>query len=544
MMLGEMLGKRRASRGFLALSLVASLAPTLAFAQAPPPPPPPPLSSPSPAAPPPAVPVLPTKPGLAIELSTLHLLLEKGVISPAEYASALRDIGDTSGSRTGDDTTVVVGKFAATIYGFIEADSIWDSTQSFNDDLGNAAIAQRSTYAGSHSRVQFGIRNSRLGIRIKSPATSWFRAAGVLEGDFEGATLPIGAGQPYYGTEAAYFNNPTFRLRHAYLKFETPIVDILMGQTWHPYGWGANYLASSVNIMGIVGQIYNRTTQIRLSHTFASDSVSFELAVAAVKPPQRDAGVPEGTAGFQLAFPRWAGMQTLNATGTRLAPASIAVTADVRKLELPPLSAMPTTAATQYNALTGTGIAVDAFIPVIPATPERKGNSLSITGEVSYGHGISDLYTSLTGGVSNPALPNPMMTMPAPTYTPDLDPGIAAYNYKTGQAETVQWTTFNVGVQYYFPRLDGRLWVSSNYLRASSANSGDFLGVAATAMPAAIATAQAKVRSHEDYYDANIFGDPYPGVRFGLGYAHIADTYLSGVTAVNHRVQFSGFYIF
>ncbi len=45
-------------------------------------------------------------------------------------------------------------------------------------------------------------------------------------------------------------------------------------------------------------------------------------------------------------------------------------------------------------------------------------------------------------------------------------------------------------------------------------------------------------------YDASIVGDPYPGVRFGLEYAHYADTYLDGVTALNHRVQFSGFYIF
>jgi hypothetical protein len=501
-------------------------------------------SAPALAQTPPAVASPPAKPGLTVELSTLRLLREKGILSQAEYDSALRDIGDTSGTRTGDDTTLVVSKFAATIYGFIEADSIWDSTQSFNDVAGNAAVAPQSSYAGSHSRMQFGVRNSRLGIRLKSPETKWFRASGVLEADFLGATLPIGAGQPYYGTEAAYFNNPTFRLRHAYLKFETPVVDILMGQAWHPFGWGGNYQVSSVNILGLVGEVYNRTTQIRLSHAFTSDYVSFELAIALVRPPQRDAGVPERTAGFQLAFPRWAGMQTLGATGTRIAPASIAVTADARNFLLPPLSGAPTTNATKYNGVTGSGIAVDAFLPIIPATKEKKGNSLALSGEFSYGHGIGDLYTGLTGGVANPPLPNPMMATPAPSYTPGIDAGLAAYSSKTGVAAAVQWTTFSVGVQYYFPALDGRLSVSGNYLRASSANSGDFLGVAADAPATAVAAAQGKVRNHEVYYDANIFGDPYPGLRFGLGYAHIADTYVSGVTAVNHRVQFSGFYIF
>jgi hypothetical protein len=52
------------------------------------------------------------------------------------------------------------------------------------------------------------------------------------------------------------------------------------------------------------------------------------------------------------------------------------------------------------------------------------------------------------------------------------------------------------------------------------------------------------VRAHEDWADVNIFGDPYPGVRFGLEYANFSDTYVDGVTAVNHRVQLAGFFIF
>ena len=153
----------------------------------------------------------------------------------------MRDIADSSGAREGDDVTFTVARFAATLYGFVEADAIWDSTQSFNDLAGGAQVARPGTYAGDNARVQFGVRNSRFGIRVKAPATAWFRASGVLEMDFLGATLPIGSGQPYYGSEAAFFNNPTFRLRHAYLKLETPVVDLLMGQYWHLYGWQAGY---------------------------------------------------------------------------------------------------------------------------------------------------------------------------------------------------------------------------------------------------------------------------------------------------------------
>jgi hypothetical protein len=519
----------------LPFALTAALAATPAFGQTPPPPPPspPPPGPPAPAA------------GTPVELTTLRLMRARGILSAAEYESAMRDLADSAGTRGGDVTVAVAG-FAATLYGFVDADAIWDSTQSFSDTAGGTLVARPGTYAGEHARVQFGVRNSRFGIRVKSPETSWFRAAGVLEMDFEGATLPIGSGQPYYGTEAAYFNSPTFRLRHAYLKLETPIVDLLMGQTWNLYGWGSAYMPSTVEIQGLPGEIYNRTMQIRLSHTFRTSSVEVELAVAATRPPQRDSGVPEGTGGLRLAFPKVGGMQTIGATGTQISPLSIAVSGDVRKLSVAAWSAKPKDAV----SATGASLAVDAFVPIIPATSSTRGNSLSLTGEVSYGHGVADLYTSLNGGVPiAPALPNPTMQSPAPTYTPDIDPGIAAFQPTAADPTAatlhlVQWTTANVGLQYYFPRLDGRAWVALNYSRTMSANAKTLLGTALGANAAAVSTAAGKVRDHEDWYDANLFGDPYPGVRLGLEYAHFLDTYVDGAQATNHRVQLSGFYIF
>jgi len=269
--------------------------------------------------------------------------------------------------------------------------------------------------------------------------------------------------------------------------------------------------------------------------------VAVELAVAAMRPPQRDSGAPEGTAGLRIAFPKWSGMQTTGATGTQLAPLSIAVSGDVRKFSVNEWSATPKVS----NDKVGGGVAVNAFIPVVPATREKKGNSLSLNGEFVYGSGTSDLYTGLTGGVPiAPPLPNPMMTTPPPTYAPDVDPGLVAYDSTGKNLNLIRWTTFNVGAQYYFPKLDGRLWVSVNYARTMSPNAKDFPGTAAGAMASDVTKALGKVRDHEDWYDANIAGDPYPGVRLGLEYAHFQDTYADGTQAVNHRVQFSAFYIF
>src|SRR5215471_9068673 len=47
----------------------------------------------------------------------------------------------------------VTSKFSATLYGFVEADSIFDSTESFTDLPGHGAIARPTTYAGSHGRI-------------------------------------------------------------------------------------------------------------------------------------------------------------------------------------------------------------------------------------------------------------------------------------------------------------------------------------------------------------------------------------------------------
>lgn len=557
----------------LVLALTAPFVAAPAFAQTPPPAPPAapePPAAPAPLAPKadapadhpaPPVAVHPPpphhpQPWIMAEISTLHLLHAKGVLSQAEYDSAVRDLVDTSGMRTENDTTFVVGKFAATIYGFAELDAIWDSTQSFNDVTGNTQVQPSSTYAGSHARTQFGVRNSRFGVRVKSPETRWFRASGVLEMDFEGATLPIGAGQPYYGTEAAYFNNPTFRLRHGYVKFETPVVDFLFGQTWHLFGWQGIAFPATVDIQGIPAELYTRTAQARMSHTFKTELVEVELAVAAMRPPQRNSGVPEGTGGIRLAFPKWSGMQTVGSTGTHITPLTLGVSGTVREIGVPDWKeqadqitggAMTATPKTQHRARGG-GVAVDLFVPVIPATRDHKGNSLSLTGELVYGQGLGDLYTSLSGGVPlAPSLPNPNKLSPAPTYVTDIDPGIASFAFdSTGKMSLnpVQWTTFNLGAQYYFPGLDGRLFVSGYYARAMSGNSKDLLGVGASATAADKTKAQSKIRDHEEWFDFNIFGDPYPGVRLGLEYAHFNDTYLDGTRAVNHRVQFSGFYIF
>ena len=462
---------------------------------------------------------------IAFGFTTLALLRDKGIITAAEYESALRDLGETVGAKAGESLSLVLSKWSATLYGFAETDFIYDTTQSLNEVAGNAQIARPDSYAGTHGRFTASIRNSRLGIRVRAPEWHRIRASANVEMDFLGT-------QATTTSEAATFTSPLLRARHYNLKIETPVLDFLFGQSWSLFGWQPFYFPSSVEIMGLPAQLFSRTPQLRVSKTIKSAPINLEIAAALMRSPQRDSGVPEGQGGVRLIVNQWTGVQTINSTGTQISPLSVGVSGTVRQLSLTELSATPKNSV----ELTGWGVAASAFIPVLPGRADKRGNSLSLTGEYVWGKGIADEYTGLTGGVSSPPLPNPTMVTPAPVYTPNVDPGLAVFT-ADGVAHLIRWQTFIVGAQYTMPGLDGRMWISGNYARSVSDNASSF-------------GTPGKLRSGEDFADVNVFGDITPAVRLGVEYAWFDDHYAGAevkvppIDAVNHRVQLSAFFIF
>jgi hypothetical protein len=476
---------------------------------------------------------------------------DKGLITQAEYDSALADIAPSTGDRAADATSLVVGRFSATLYGFAETDVINDSTLSFNDTAGNGLVLRpngmppvdptlQNTYGGNHGRTQMSIRNSRLGLRFRAPAFHGVKVSGVLETDFEGY-LP--SPSPSSGSsESQFFSSPTMRVRHAYVRVETPYVDLLVGQYWDLFGWQNVYHPNSVQVQGLPGELYSRDAQIRLSHAFKSSAAEVEVALAARRPPSRDSQMPEGQGGVRLALPFWTGMSTTGATATSILPASIAVTGDVRQFTVPEFSGLPT----RTVSLTTEAVAVDAFLPVIPATRGHEGNSLSINGEFVTGSGMSDLYTGLTGGLTFPTYVNTALALnPAPTYPQDVDNGMVTYALD-GSLHAIQWTTFLVGLQYYLPGLGGDVWVSGNFARTQSNNIDQYTHPAATSPDTSQSyyPSNATVRKAENFFDVNAFWQVVPGVRFGLEYANFNDEYADGVHAINNRFQGSGFFVF
>jgi hypothetical protein len=428
----------------------------------------------------------------------------------------------------------VLSKFSATFYGFVEADFIRDSTQSFNDLAGNGTIARSGSFAANNDRMIFGQRNSRLGFKLKGPESETIKSSGIAEMDFLGNQpqgSPSPAGAPAV-SESAYFASPTFRIRHMALKIETPIVDVLAGQYWELFGWQTIYHPNSVQIQGLPGQVFSRAPQFRLSHMFKSDIVNVEVAVAAVRPPQRDSGLPDGQAGLRVVLNDWKGMRTAGGTGTSVDPLSVGVSGVARRFRLPEYANAPS----QTRNINGYGLSFDGIIPVVPATATNWDNALTVTASFVRGQAIADLFTGLTGGVSLTPLPADS-TGKASSFAMDIDNGLVIFD-NHGQMHAIRWQSFLVGAQYYLPTSPLRMWVSGNY---SHLNSSDIKNIVIDNNGSNV---DSKIFSKSDFADGNLFVDATQAIRFGLEYAWFRQTYLDGVKGTNHRVQFSGFYIF
>jgi len=509
-------------------------------------PPPPPAAPTAPAT---AAPSAPASSGL--DLTTLQSLHARGILSQAEYEAAVRDVAASTGTaRAEEATSLVFGKWVTTLYGFLEGDTIYDTTQSFRDLAGNAQVlrpggaappepASPQTYGGDHGQTQFGVRNSRFGLRLRPPGTETVHTSGLLEMDFLG-------NQPGGISQSAFYTSPTLRIRHAMFRVETPVVDVLVGQYWHLFGWQSDYQPNTVEIQGVPGELYARTPQVRVSKRFESKPVTVEVAVAALRPPATGSEVPEGQAGVRVAANEWTGMQTIGATATSVRPASLAITGDYRHFEVPEASSLVPAAMVKTDS---GAVAADAFLPVLPARADKHDNALSLTGELVYGYGIADMYTNLNSGVEFPNIPNTTGLANVPTWPQNIDNGLVAYDINPGEfaLHPIQWTSYLVGIQYYFPGLDGRAWISANYSHMQSQNSADFarpLNQAPNPMQYYYQTSTAQVRKGEDWFDVNLFFDPLASVRVGLEGAAFYDHYADGVTAIDYRGQASGFFIF
>jgi hypothetical protein len=385
---------------------------------------------------------------------------------------------------------------SASLYGFVEFDVMHDSTQGFTEAITNNMMARPATFAGDNPRTQFTARDSRVGLRLAAPTYAGVRTSGVIEADFFG-------NQATTASEDALYSAAALRLRHAYVKFETPVLDVLAGLTTDLFAWGgAGFYPSTVAFLGVPGEIYHRDPQLRVSKVISSSAVTFEAAVAAVRPAQRDGEIPDGQGGLRIAFERWRGTSGQGAGLPKSMPASLGVSGIYRRFSVPAFTA----SQANPNKANGWGAAVNLFLPIIPASSAADlGNSLSATGEATIGTGIANLYTGLTGGVLFPSLPNPSMLLPVPVFNPDIDQGLVTYD-QNGQLKTINWRALVLSLQYRAPFGMGRkLGLSAVASQLQSNNV-----VSLTPMQGL-----SQVFWKAQYVDGNVFFSPTPQTQIG-----------------------------
>jgi hypothetical protein len=462
-------------------------------------------------------------------LNYRELLLAGALALTASPKLALAQVGQRLGASSNPPATtakvapptstpVASSTFSARLYGFVEADGIYDSTRSYNDLAGNANLARRGTFAGEHDRLQTSVRNSRFGLKFSGPHSADIKTSATLETDFMG-------NQPPNVSEAAFFNNPSLRLRHAMAKLETPYLDVLVGQYWELFGWQSYFHPNTVEIQGVPGQVYSRTMQLRLSHVFKSTPLDIELALAGARPLNRDGVLPDGQAGVRFLLNGWKGLHTAGSTSTGIDSAAIGVSGLVRQFKLTEFSATPQSERTKVGA----ALSIDALVPILPATDANRANAITLTASFVNGTGIADQYTGLTGGIGFPALPSSSGASSAAAYVSNIDSGLVTYQ-KDARLHAINWRSYLIGLQYYLPPT-GSVWVSANVSRMKSTN------IESWGEPG-------KVFSDSFWADANVFWDIDGALRIGAEYAHFRQKYGDGSLAQNSRLQLSAFYLF
>ena len=137
---------------------------------------------------------------------------------------------------------------------------------------------------------------------MKAPSIGDIHTSANLEMDFFGtpSSLPVDTSGTDTITEAAFYVNPALRVRHAWFKIETPVVDLLFGQYWNLYGWQPVFFPNTIDLQGLPGQVFSRSPQIRASKTMHFGGATLEAAIAASRPAQRDTATPTDKPAFAL----------------------------------------------------------------------------------------------------------------------------------------------------------------------------------------------------------------------------------------------------
>ena len=416
------------------------------------------------------------------------------------------------------------------LYGFVETDNIYDTTQSYAEEQDSVAPVTRNTISksagttgasnlgGTRGRDIMSVRNSRLGLELNVPAQdNGIKGKAVFEMDFLGnaAVNTTPGSTPGAQSERDYFNNPSARVRHAYVEVAKDELAAKLGQYWSLLGWQPYYFPGEAVVLPGVGQLYRRFAQARVTDTHVFGDWTLESAADAAKPAEMNSGSPEWHAGVRFASTKYKGASIAGA-GTSMVGLSAGVSAAL----------IPIRTATAGNP-TGGAVAMDVLVPIIPSSDGKsRDNTLIWAAEGVTGRGVGGLeMAGLTFGV-------PGVTAAGSNAGTAIDSGIAGVDTSGSNIQLIQMRAWRTHLQYSLSKFS----TSVGYAQVEARNLDRF------AANAAAFALYPKLQ----YAYVSVFYDPATWLRFAGEVNQTKATFNdpNNRYARNNRYQMSAYFMF
>jgi hypothetical protein len=518
-----------------------------------------------------------TPPGFATgdEHRALKLLLDKGIITQQEYDQAVQEearskveeaervrVEEEKRAKVEEEKRAKQGNFftknglQVRLGGFAEFNFIDDSTQSFQELVGNRPVLHTNTVSGANSQFFFSPRNSRVILDVRAPERDGVKSRLFLSMDFLGNQPAVGQSGV---TEFSTTTSPDLRIFQLFFVAETPLVDVKVGQDWSRFGFMSLYSRGQVSTAVTPANMFNRWIQFSLSKQLTvTDSLSLTPVFSVERPPQANATLPSFVAGVQISH---SGLKApyngAQAADTSLRSLSLQVSGVGRRLEAnsggptnPTTGEQPGLSSQTY--VTGWGVSTSLFLPVLPSTNGEIGNTAHVIMEGVTGAGIADFYNGLSWGVCNPVCGTATNSgFGGATFgQTNIDSGLAAVSSQTGKFEAIRSVSMMVHGTYYLPD-NGKTWVGGGYGTVYSSNAGQ-MTCAGTTSPGVTAAQSCggatrtlnSLYDRESTYYGYLYHDFTQEIRMGLETNFTRTTYADKSSAENRRVMVSLYYRF
>ena len=450
--------------------------------------------------------------------------------------------------------TTMMGKWVTTMYGFVQMDTVYDSSNSYNNWPFNSAPLSatadgKTGAAGSQlnsSRFGMDVNNSRIGFALSSPVYNGYKIRALLEMDFlanPGESLSTGDG---------YVTNPIFRIRHFFFDVTTPSWgNVLVGQYWSLFGEQPYNIQNNLQIAPGPGTAYGRFPQIRwYKNLHLSDSgVMLEPAAAVMMPVSMQSSLPAFTEALKLSDSNLMTELMIGDTGKGQFPASLSISGIETYYSGynggNPLNSNKQAITSYGNSASGTGFnswtaagAVDLILPIIPIKDGKPGNNLTLQAEYTWGQGDAWQFPNLSFGLGGQSVNVVGNNASWAGNGVVMDNGF----------EPLDIQTYNADLQYYFPD-DARTSVVLGIAVDNASNLQQIANVVGPTNlggggPNASPYTYLQPDTHLTFAYVDLWHDFTPAVRAGLEFGQYDAVYAGGANALDNRVMMSWFYLF